>query len=106
MNYLIKSIVLFLIGLSFIYASPYPIETLEVTGVMRCAPAVNSANDFYDMYGCLSNSGVLSIKKFFDKYKRNKNDRIIKIRYDSSQNLLHIYYGTGPGLPYPEESIE
>ena len=21
---------------------------------MRCAPAVNSANDFYDMYGCLA----------------------------------------------------
>lgn len=74
-----------------------------VTGIMRCAPAVSSANDFYDMYGCNSNDGVLSIQKFFDRYKRNEQDWIIKIHYDALQNLIHIYYGRLNGLP-PQET--
>lgn len=106
MSFLIKSILPFLMGLSLIsYAAPMP-GIIEVTGIMRCVPAVNSAPDFYDMYGCNSSSGVLTIQKFFDRYKRDTTLRIIKIHYDSYQNLLHIYYGKDPIFPYPHEFLE
>lgn len=99
----IKLLALFLFGFGHSHASPYPypLEALEVSGVIRCVPAVNSEYYFYDMYGCNSPGGVLTIKQFFEKYRRDKNDRIIRVNYDSNQNLFHIYYGGLSGNPFP-----
>lgn len=69
-----------------------PIEIPELTGVMRCVPVANIGADYYDMYACKSSDGTLTISEFFEKYKRNKGDKITKVIYDSYQNLFHIYY--------------
>lgn len=68
------------------------IENPELTGVIRCYPAANYRADYYDMYACKTAEGILSISEFFNKYKRNKGDKIIRVIYDSHQDLFHIYY--------------
>ncbi len=76
-------------------SSAEPIK-LNIVGMMQCMPAWTPIGngDVYDRHGCKTNEGILSLKKYFDKYKQSDAYEITNVHYDSIQNVFHIYYGT------------
>lgn len=65
----------------------------RVIGLMTCRAYYEDVNapGAYDYTGCDTRKGHLSIKKFFDKYKKHENYEIIQVI--GIDGMFHIYYG-------------
>lgn len=114
MKTLTKSLLLFLAGITSIFAftNGSPLPELEVTGIMRCVPAARLGADYHDMYGCQTAEGAMTIRQFFEKYRRDKDEKIIKIDYGfvniyggDNKNLFLIYYGKLRGIPFSDDDF-
>lgn len=89
----IKAMVLLTLLTSSSYAE-FPVIHSEVIGVMQCAPAYKGipGTEHYDVLGCRTNEGIFSIRQYFEKFRRSPNYEIVKVEYNTSQYLFHIYY--------------
>ncbi|HEX4044677.1 MAG TPA: hypothetical protein VHZ76_03310 [Gammaproteobacteria bacterium] len=72
----------------------------SVIGVMTCDATYTNITEMkaYDIDGCRTTNGPISIKKFFERHRKKKSYEIIQIIYTDYRNVFHIYYGKKQSL--------
>lgn len=67
----------------------------KISGVMTCSADYKSipGPGAYDVTGCNSKDGSLSISKFFKRNRRSNKYEIVQVIYNEHNNRFIIYYG-------------